>query len=160
MYDYLTLLGKARSVLDKEAPHLRLTVDTPFWWDKDKFVLEFDGKRKRFNEHVQDLTDSITVMSYRRSYRKILDCVEDERKYAQRIKKIVFPSVETVELKQDPHVSFWGVPNEEFLRVVPELLEEAKKDPALGGVRIHCYRSLFQRFNPETLDGPGQAAPD
>ena len=151
IHDYLTLLRKARSVLEEEAPRLWLAVDTPFWWDKDRFVLEFEGKRKRFNEHVQDLTDFVTIMSYRRSSRKVLDCVEDERKYAQRIKKVIFPSLETVKLKQDPHVSFWDVPNEEFWKVVPELLEAAERDPAIGGVMVHCYRSLFEKFNNDIL---------
>jgi len=160
MNDYLTLLRKVRSVLDKEAPHLWLTVDTPFWWDKDRFALEFEGKRKRFNEHVQDLTDFITIMSYRRSSRKVLDCVEDERRYAQRIKKVIFPSLETVKLKQDPHISFWGVPNEELSKVVPELLEAAEQDPAIGGVMIHCYRSLFENLTNNTPLSPGQVTPE
>ncbi len=160
MHDYLALLRKARSVLDKEAPHLWLAADTPFWWDKERFALEFEGKRKRFNEHVQDLTDFITIMSYRRSSRKVLDCVEDERRYAQRIKKVVFPALETVKLKDDPHVSFWGVPNEEFWKVVPELLEAAERDPAIGGVMVHCYRSLFEKLNNDIPFKPGQVTPE
>jgi len=160
MHDYLILLRKARSFLDKEAPHLWLAADTPFWWDKDRFALEFEGKRKQFNEHVQDVTDFITVMSYRRSSRMVLDCVEDERRYAQRIKKVVFPSLETVNLKEDSHVSFWGVPNEEFLKVVPELLEVADRDPAIGGVMIHCYRSLFEKLTNNTPNVPAQVPPE
>jgi hypothetical protein len=160
MHDYLTLLRKARSVLDKEAPHLWLAADTPFWWDKDRFALEFEGKRKRFSEHVQDLTDFITIMSYRRSCQKVLDCVEGERRYARRIRKIIFPSLETGKLKQDPHISFWGIPNEEFWKVVPELLEEADRDPAIGGVMIHCYRSLSEKLNNDTSYEPGQVTPD
>lgn len=156
IHDYLTLLRKARSVLDKEAPHLWLAADTPFWWDKDRFALEFEGKRKRFNEHVQDLTDFITIMSYRRSSRKVLDCVEGERRYAQRIKKVIFPSLETVKLKEDSHVSFWNVPNEEFRKVVPELLEAAERDPAMGGVIIHCYRSLLEKLSNDTPNVLGQ----
>jgi hypothetical protein len=160
MHDYLTLLRKARCVLDKEAPHLWLAADTPFWWDKDRFVLEFEGKRKRFNEHVQDLTDSITIMSYRCSSRKVLECVEDERRYAQRIKKVIFPSLETVQLTQDPHVSFWGKPNEEFWKVLPELLEAAERDPAIGGVMVHCYRGLFERLKNAIPYKPGQLTPE
>jgi hypothetical protein len=151
MHDYVSFLRKARSVLQEEAPRLWLAVDTPFWWDKDEFVLEFEGKRKRLNEHVQDLTDFIVIMSYRRSAQKVLSCVENERRYAQRINKVIFPSLETVELKQDPHVSFWGVPNEEFWDVVPQLLETAKGDPAMGGVMIHCYHSLVEKLNNDTL---------
>jgi len=160
MHDYLTLLQKARSLLEKEAPHLWLAADTPFWWDRDRFVLEFEGKRKQFNEHVQDLTDFITVMSYRRSSRKVLDCVEDERRYAQQIKKAVFPSLETVKLNQDQHLSFWGVPNEEFWEVVPELLEAAERDPAIGGVMIHNYCSLFEKLTHDAPHGPGQVTPE
>jgi hypothetical protein len=151
MHDYLSFLRKARAVLEEEAPHLWLAADTPFWWDKDGFALEFGGKRKRFNEHVQDLTDFITVMSYRRSSRKVLDCVENERRYARGIKKVIFPSLETVKLKQEAHVSFWDVPNEEFWKVVPELLEAAERDPAIGGVMLHCYRSLFEKFSKAPL---------
>jgi hypothetical protein len=150
MHDYLSLLRKARAVVEEEAPHLWLAADTPFWWDKDRFALEFEGKTKQFNEHVQDLTDYITIMSYRRSSRKVLDCVEEERRYARRIRKVIFPSLETVQLKQDPHVSFWDVPNEEFWKVVPELLRAAKRDAAIGGIMIHCYRSLLEKLNNDS----------
>jgi hypothetical protein len=160
MHDYLILLRKARALLEEEAPHLWLAADTPFWWDKDRFALEFEGKKKQFNEHVQDLTDFITIMSYRRSSRKVLDCVEEERRYAQRIRKVIFPALETVQLKQDPHVSFWDVPNEAFWKVVPELLEAAKRDPAIGGVMIHCYRSLSEKLNSNFPRQPAQVPPE
>jgi hypothetical protein len=160
MHDYLTLLSKARALLEEEAPHFWLAADTPFWWDKDRFALEFEGKKKQFNEHVQDLTDFITIMSYRRSSRKVLDCVEEERRYAQRIRKVIFPALETVQLKQDPHVSFWDVPNEAFWKVVPELLEAAKRDPAIGGVMIHCYRSLSEKLNSNFPRQPAQVPPE
>jgi len=160
MHDYLALLRKARSVLHEEAPRLWLAVDTPFWWDKDEFVLEFEGKTKRFNEHVQDLTDFIVIMSYRRSAPKVLNCVEGERRYAKRINKVIFPSLETVKLRRDPHISFWGVPNEEFYSVVPQLLETAEGDPAIGGVMLHCYRSLAEKLINAPPINPGQTTPE
>ena len=158
--DYLTLLRGARSTLDKEASQLWLAVDTPFWWDKDRFAVEFEGKRKRLSEHVQDLSDFVTIMSYRRSSRKILDCVAEERRYAQRIRKFIFPSLETIKLEQDPHISFWGVPKEEFWKVIPELMDEAECDPAIGGVMLHCYRSLFEKFNNSAPFPPKQMTSD
>lgn len=148
---YLTFLRKARSVLQAEAPRLWLAVDMPFWWDKDKFILEFDGQRKRLNEHVQDLTDFIVVMSYRRSLQKVLGCVENERRYARQIDKVIFASLETIQLKQDQEISFWGLPVAELWNLVPRLLETAKGDPALGGVMIHCYRGLLAKLNPDRL---------
>jgi hypothetical protein len=150
MRDYLTFLLKARSVLRKEAPRLWLAADIPFWWDKDEFALEFDGKRKRYNEHVQDLTDFIVIMSYRRSAREVLNSVEGERKYAKRICKLIYPSLETIKLEQDPHISFWGLPNEEFWKVVPQLMEAAEGDPTIGGVMIHCYRGLVEKISKDT----------
>jgi len=157
MDDYLAFLREARSVLRAEAPGLWLAVDTPFWWDKEKFMLDFEGKRKPFSEHIQDLTDFIVVMSYRRSVQKVLSCVEAERRYAKRIKKRIFPSLETVKLEQDPHISFWELPNEELWKVVPQLLEVAQEDPAVGGLMIHCYRSLAEKLKkrtPRIPDGP------
>jgi hypothetical protein len=149
--DYLTFLHKARSVLHGEAPHLWLAVDMPFWWDKDNFILEFEGNSKRFNEHVQDLTDFIVVMSYRRSTQQVLSCVENEWSYAKQINKVIFTSLETIKLKQDQHISFWGLPVAEFWNIVPQLLETAKGDPAMGGVMIHCYRSLVEKLNNNNL---------
>jgi hypothetical protein len=90
MLDYLNLLRKARSLLHKEAPHFGLAVDMPFWWDKDEFVIEFEGSTKRFSEHVQDLTDFTVIMSYRRDVQKVLDCVKNERNYAEQMNKVIF----------------------------------------------------------------------
>ncbi len=160
MRDYLAFLHKARSVLHKEAPRLWLAADTPFWWDKDEFVLDFEGERKRYNEHVQDLTDFIVIMSYRRSAREVLNSVESERKYAKRIRKLIYPSLETIKLEQDPHVSFWGLPNEEFWKVVPQLMEAAEGDPAIGGVMIHCYRGLVEKFGKDTPNKQVSSTPE
>jgi hypothetical protein len=156
MREYLTFLLKARSVLRKEAPRLWLAADIPFWWDKDEFALEFEGKRKQYNEHVQDLTDFIVIMSYRRSAREILNSVEGERKYAKRICKLIYPSLETIKLEQDPQICFWGLPSEELWKVVPQLMEAAEGDPTIGGVMIHCYRGLVEKFSKGT---PNMQAP-
>jgi len=99
-------------------------------------------------------------MSYRRSAREILDSVESERQYAKRIHKVIYPSLETIKLEQDPHVSFWGLPKEEFWKVVPQLLEAAEGDPAIGGVMIHCYRGLVERFRKDRPKKPVQTPPN
>jgi hypothetical protein len=155
MRDYLVFLRKARLVLKDRAARLWLAVDTPFWWDNDEFMLEFEMNRKRFSEHVQDLTDFIAIMSYRRSPQGVLACIDGERRYAQRIHKVIFPSLETIRLKQDSSLSFWDFPPQEFWKVVPQLLEAAKRDPAIGGLMLHCYRSLLEKFRkpPPTMGG-------
>ncbi len=146
MHDYLAFLRRVRLILDKETPPLLLGADTPFWWDRDEFAMEFEGRSQRFSEHVQDLTDFIVIMSYSRDPRKVLDSVERERRYAERIDKLVYPSLETIQLKQTPQITFWGVPADEFLKTVNQIQEVAKKDPVLGGVRIHNYRGLLEKF--------------
>lgn len=158
MRDYLAFLRKARLILKDRALRLWLAVDTPFWWDNDEFILEFEGSRKRFSEHIQDLTDFIAIMSYRRSPQGVLACVDGERRYANQIHKVIFPSLETTRLKKDARLSFWDVPPEEFWKVVPQLQEAAKADPAIGGVMLHCYRSLLEKFrkNPVTMRGGGR----
>jgi hypothetical protein len=155
MRDYLFFLRRARTLLAEKAPGLWLAVDTPFWWDKDEYRLEFEGTTKRVSEHIQDLTDYIVIMSYRRSTRSVLSCVEDERRYARRIRKVIFPSLETVRLKQDPEISFWGLPQRQVWETVSQLLENVKGDPAVGGVMIHCYRSLSEKLNEDTPDRTG-----
>lgn len=158
MHEYLAFLRKARLVLDEETPHLSLGVDTPFWWDEDEFVTEFEGRSQRFSEHVQDLTDFIVIMSYWRDPQKVLASVERERKYAERIEKLVYPALETIQLKQTPHITFWGVPADEFWKTVNQIQEAAKRDPVLGGVRIHNYRGLMEKptiNSPSKMGGGG-----
>ena len=160
MHDYLAFLRKARLVLDEETPHLLLGADTPFWWDRDEFITEFEGRSQRFSEHVQDLTDFIVIMSYWRDVRKVLDSVEAERKYAEQIEKLVYPSLETIQLKQNPHISFWGVPADEFWKTVNQIQEVAKRDPVLGGVRIHNYRGLMEKLKMNSPSKMDTGVPD
>jgi hypothetical protein len=160
MHDYLAFLRKARLALNEETPQLLLSVDTPFWWDRDEFVMEFEGRSQRFSEHVQDLTDFIVIMSYSRDPRKVLASVEGERRYAERIEKLVHPSLETIQLKQDPHISFWGIPAGEFWKTVNQIQEVAKKDPVLGGVRIHNYRGLMEKLKMNSPSKMDTGVPD
>jgi hypothetical protein len=155
MRDYLNFLHRAKSILAQERPGLWLAADTPFWWDRDEFILSFEGERKRFSEHVQDSTDFIAIMSYWRDPERVLASVEGERSYAERIRKFVHPSVETIQLKKDPHTTFYDAPVEDFWKTVHQLQEKAKEDPSLGGVRIHCYRGLKDKLkatSPPRLD--------
>ena len=169
MHDYLVFLRKAKTTLGERAPHLWLAVDTPFWWDKDEFALEFEGEKKRFNEHVQDLTDFIVIMSYRCSAKKVLSIIEDEKRYAERIGKVILLSLETIELQRDQDISFWGLPKERLLDTVHELVRKAKEDPVIAGLMIHCYRSLLEKLDNdpseqsgerETEPQPGRLSPD
>jgi hypothetical protein len=158
--DYLTFLREARSLLKEEAPGLWLAADIPFWWDRDEFIVEFGGETKRLSEHVQDLTDFIVIMSYWRSAQKVFASVERERDYAERTQKIVHPALETIQLKKDPHTSFWGLPAEDLWNTVKQLQERAVEDPALGGVMIHSYRGLREKLRSRNPERPDAGQPD
>jgi hypothetical protein len=160
MQDYLSFLRQAQELMDEETPHLLLGADTPFWWDRDEFITDFDGKRKRFSEHVQDLTDFIVIMSYWRDPRKVLESVEGERRYAEKIEKRVYPSLETIQLKQTPEITFWGVPADEFWNAVSQIQEAARRDPVMGGLRIHNYRGLAEKLKASGLRNRDAAAAD
>ena len=159
MHDYLAFLRKAKTALHEKAPHLWLAVDTPFWWDKEEFTLEFEGERKRFNEHVQDLTDFIVIMSYRCSEKKVLRIVEEEMRYAERIGKVIFLSLETNRLERDQDISFWGLPKETLQDTISRLLQKAEEDPIIGGLMIHSYRGLVEKLDNGIPDQQDKSEP-
>lgn len=160
MVDYLSFLTKAKALLRKEAPHLTLSVDVPFWWDKEEFSLVFRGNEKLFVEHVQDLADSITIMSYRPNAKGTLKCVEQELAYAEEIGKRICPAIETGELKgKESWLSFHEKSPAAFRQTVGELQESLSGNTAIGCIMIHHYGSLVPYLKrtaakPVTDDGP------
>lgn len=152
--DYLSFLVKAKAFLGREAPHLALSVDVPFWWDKKEFVLDFDGNKKSFIQHVQDLTDSITIMSYRPDSRAVLKCVELELAYAGKIGKSISPALETGELKgAESWISFHGKSPLVFRQAVSELQQSLAANAATKCIMIHHYNSLIT-YLAKTPDKP------
>lgn len=156
--DYLSFLVKANAFLSKEAPHLALTVDVPFWWDKKEFALVFDGNEKTFIQHVQDLTDSITIMSYRPDSRAVMKCVELELAYAGKIGKSICPALETGELKgAESWISFHGKSPSVFRQAVSELQQSLAANAATKCIMIHHYNSLvtYLATTPDKPDPGG-----
>jgi len=142
MRDYVAFLHKAQSLIREEVPHMQLTVDIPFWWDTEDLSLEVAGEEKVLSKHVQDVTDCVTVMSYRRKTERIQECVQDEMKYADEIGKTVFLALETTPLKEDKHISFWGTPPENLLRVAQDIQSRLGSEKSYGGIMLHSYGSL------------------
>ncbi len=143
MLDYLSFLQKARFLLNKEAPHLELCVDVPFWWDMKGFNVTFNGKEKLFVHHVQDLTDYISIMSYRPSSKLVLECVRQELAYAAQTGKTVCPALETGEIKgEESWISFWGKPTSVFRQTVGELQQALSGNRTTWCIMLHHYGSL------------------
>ncbi len=147
MRDYLGCLERIRETLVSEAkaaPRIKLSVDIPFWWHKPDLKVEFGGQTKPFSQHIQDLTDSVTLMSYRRDPEEVKRIVESEREYAVKIGKQVLPGLlhSKAHNPADTPLSFYGLPTSEYLRVRHELEDWASHEAGIGGIMHHHYGSL------------------
>ena len=78
--------------LKHDFPSLRIEYDIPFWLDDEVTV---GGVTKPAHEFVIDNAYRVTVMSYRDSAEKILDCAREEITYAKSAGKPLNLSVET-----------------------------------------------------------------
>lgn len=145
MTDYLEFLIKARTMLKSKRSLMKLSVDVPFWWDEPKHALTFKGKTKPFTHHIQDLTDSIGIMSYRRRAEDVLKLSKDELNYAIKIRKVRSVSVglETIEIKgEEAFISFSGQPVSNFRATVRELRKSLRTKNSANLIMLHDYRGL------------------
>lgn len=143
--EYLNFLTRARAYLDTHSPELELAVDVPFWWDKDEYMVNFEGSIKHFVHHIQDCVDWLGIMSYRREADKIIRLVDDEIAYAlkQELVRSIALSMETSNIEgKDSHISFSGVPPKQF-RLELAILRSAYADnPNVRCIMLHHYGSL------------------
>ncbi|NKB23996.1 MAG: hypothetical protein GKR87_06395 [Kiritimatiellae bacterium] len=154
--DYLVLLQKAKELLDKDAPHLELSVDVPFWWDNPEFAILFNGQENLFTHHIQDLTDWIAIMSYRTTSREVLKLVKTELTYAKQTGRSnsIAPGLETAEVHGEEYwTSFWETPPEKFRKTLEKLRQELSGNPAVRCIMIHHYKSLvnYLEQTPATI---------
>ncbi|AHF92789.1 hypothetical protein OPIT5_23955 [Opitutaceae bacterium TAV5] len=127
-------------------PALTVAYDIPSWYDShERLVVAYNGAKKNFHQHIQDLSDYIGVMSYRRKAvgpNSVTYLCTAELAYGRKIGKPVYPSLETVELKDEPQITFYGQPAADFLRTLDEVRSTLRSDSAFGGVLLHQYRTL------------------
>lgn len=98
--------------LKRDFPSLRIEYDIPFWLDDEITV---KGQTKPAHEFVIDNAARVTVMSYRDSAKKILDCAEEEISYAIKTGKPLNLSVETGE-NDDDIVTFYEEGNDFMMK--------------------------------------------
>ncbi len=98
--------------LKRDFPSLRIEYDIPFWLDDEITV---KGQTKPAHEFVIDNAARVTVMSYRDSAEKILDCAEEEIFYAIKTGKPLNLSVETGE-NDDDIVTFYEEGNDFMMK--------------------------------------------
>lgn len=151
MKQYLELMEAARLKIRLDAPHMALSASIPFWYDnkvsaEDSCVLEYNGQVKNFHEHIQDLTDYVAIMSYRRNALgddSIKETIEVERAYAEWIGRYVCAGMETMPIPQHPQVSFHGLPPSEFWFQKQKLDQALDGQGGFGGVLVHSYETFM-----------------
>jgi hypothetical protein len=147
MRQNLELFEAVALKLRLDGPGLTFSASVPFWYDEktaadDSCLVEFDGQTKNFHEHIQDLTDYIALMSYRRvalGRDSIAEKIEAERAYAEWIGKYVCAGMETLKVEGEPEVSFHGLAPSEFWFQKQKLDQVLGSRGGFGGVIVHSY---------------------
>jgi len=167
MRENLELLEAARLKLKLDAPWMTLSASIPFWYDQktdpnDHCTVEYNNNRKNFHEHIQDLTDYVAVMSYRREALgddSIAQHLESERAYAEWIGKYVCAGMETMQIKDHPEVSFFGAPVSEFWFQKQKLDQALGSRGGFGGVVVHSYETFSEYLSRAATEaGPPQSS--
>ena len=144
--ELLDVLSELQSLVSKADPSLTFANDIPFWYDgNEDFFIEFNGKKKYLNEHIQDISNYIGIMSYRTKMtgeNSITDITKGELAYGAKIDRLVYLSIETIELPDTPQITFYGKSPVDVASAIRELSEALKYDTSFGGVFIHDYSSL------------------
>ena len=157
--DYLATLAEIRQTLDAQAPDLLLTTDIPFWWDKQEHEVEFRGRHQALSSHVQDLTDYVAIMSYRRGASQVIDCVQTEVAKATQIGRTICPSLETGQLRTDQHISFFGTDPTLMRTCIDSLRTHFQAVPAVRMIMLHHYGTVsayLQESVPPSAQVPDQ----
>jgi hypothetical protein len=143
--ELLETLVAIRARVNAVDPNLIITHDIPFWYSGDpKYRVTFNGQTKTLDNHIQDLSDKVGIMSYRTQmagYNSVTFISHEEMDYARKHGGQVYLCLETVPLEDTPHITFYGREPVEFADAIRDLLEMHEADPAFGGVFLHSYKT-------------------
>lgn len=144
--EMLETFAMLRDRVKAEDPNLPIKFDIPAWYDaKPGLAVDFAGSTKLLNEHIQDIADEVVLMSYRRTAtgkNSVEELGRRELAYAAKTGKKLSLALETIELKEDQEISFFGLPAENFTKVVHELFDTLDAKPGFGGLYLHQYDRL------------------
>jgi hypothetical protein len=143
--DFLDMSDALMRQKNAAAPGLPMGPAIPFWYDG--IPLEWKGRRKPMNEHVQDLYDYVALMDYRDHAAGgdgIVSHARDELDYGARIGKPVVIGVETMP-NAIRKVSFHHLREGDMERELAETARAAAGTPSFGGFAIHHY-AAYRRW--------------
>lgn len=150
MVDLLAFYVKARQMLNDRGSKMTLASDIPMWYDTktaegNHCIVTFQGQTKNLHQHIQDLCDYVGIMSYRQhalGHNSASFHIANELAYAETIGKKICAALETIELKDTPHITFYEKTPGEFWEQVNLLNQHHADRPGYGGVFLHSYRGL------------------
>lgn len=143
MRDYIQCLIKIRRCLELHDSKLLFSADVPFWWDEEELSLSFDGVTSPFVQHIQDHTDSIAIMSYRRSAQDVLALVEQEFRYSgSRDRSVAVGLSFNSEVGEETVTTFAGHPVSTYRSTLAELRESLKDNTSARSIMLHDYKHL------------------
>lgn len=127
------------------APGLPMGPAIPFWYDG--IPIEWKGRRKPMNEHVQDLYDYVALMDYRDHAEGgdgIVSHARDELDYGAKTGKPVVIGVETM-ANAIRKVSFHHLREGDMERELAETVRAVSGSSGFGGFAIHHY-AAYRRW--------------
>ncbi len=143
---------RARQYLDLSAEFMRMKAAAgsgllvgpamPFWYDGIEDV-EWNGRRRRLNECVQDIYDYVAIMDYRNVAEgsdSIVSLAQDELDYADRMNKKVIIGVETLETTP-AKVTFFGKGSTYFEEQLALAESAMTRHRSFGGFVVHHLKS-------------------
>ncbi len=143
--ELLETMAQIQSTVKASDPSLTVAHDIPFWYSgRDSLKVQFNGKEKFLDEHVQDLSDFIGIMSYRTHMtgsNSVSAISQDEVDYAGQNGGKVYLSLESVPLAETPSITFYNQAPEKLALAIKELSDHMSSEPGFGGIFIHCYRT-------------------
>ena len=141
--EVLETLSQMKDHIHAADSNLSLAFDISAFYDTNPdLMVTFHGEAKNFQEHIQDLTDYVAVMSYRRQADQVNKLCVQKIQYAVKTGKKVFASLETGEVKETPHITFFGSTPQDLDAVIASIVETNRPSPAFAGVMLHHYKSV------------------
>lgn len=122
--------------LENLYPTINFNYDIPFWFDDE---ITFNSNTKPAYQHIIDIADKVTIMSYRDTAEKIYSVAKDEIDYALSVKKKVNLAVECGDTGEDI-VDF---SQEGIQHLNKELKSLRSMLPKGFGIAIHHIKSWY-----------------
>ena len=143
--DFLDMSDALMRQKNAVAPGLPMGPAIPFWYDG--IPIEWKGRRKPMNEHVQDLYDTVALMDYRDHAEGgdgIVSHARDELDYGAKVGKPVVIGVETMP-NAIRKVSFHHLREGDMERELAATARAVAGARGFGGFAIHHY-AAYRRW--------------